>query len=63
MPIADFQDEVTNEVTEVYFKTKEIPETIISEKTGNVCKRLVSAPGGFQFKGPGFYATEYKNKK
>ena len=62
MPIADYKDTVTNEVIEIYFKTREMPETLIHEKTGHLCEKLISSPGGFKFKGPGFYATEYKNR-
>lgn len=63
MPIADYRDTVTGEVTEVYFKTRELPDTVISEKTGNICEKVISSPGGFKFKGPGFYATEYPKNR
>ena len=64
MPIVDYKDDVTEEVFEVFIRTKDIPEEIINEKTGNKSKRIYSVGSvGFEFKGPGFYATEYKNKK
>lgn len=63
MPIADFQDDITNEVFELLFKSNPIPDQVIHEKTGNTATRLMSKPSGFIFVGPGFYATEYKNSK
>ena len=64
MPIVDYKDEKTNEVFEVFIRTKDIPEEVTNEKTGNKAKRIYSVGSvGFEFKGPGFYATEYKNKK
>jgi len=64
MAIVDYKDEVTGEVFEMFIRTKDIPEEIVNEKTGNKAKREYSVGSfGFEFKGPGFYATEYKNKK
>ena len=60
MPLVDYQDEKTGEIEEVLIRTSNIPETIISEKTGNICKRIISGSSSFVFKGTGFYATDYK---
>ena len=64
MAMVDYKDDVTNEVFEMYIRSKDIPETIVNEKTGNQATRIYSVGSfGFEFKGPGFYATEYKDKK
>ena len=60
MPLVDYQDEKTGEVEEVLIRTSPIPETIISNKTGNVCKRIMSGSTALIFKGTGFYVTDYK---
>lgn len=60
MPLIDYQDEKTGEIEEVLIRTSNIPETIISNKTGNVCKRIISGSSAFIFKGTGFYSTDYK---
>lgn len=62
MPTSDYQDEITQEIFEEYFSKRPIPETIINKKTGNVAKRIYSGNVGFEFKGTGFYQTDYKNK-
>lgn len=62
MPLADYKDEVTGEIFEVLIKSGEIPEEVVNEKTGNKGKRIYSGKVGFEFKGPGFYETEYKRK-
>ena len=63
MPTSDYKDNDTGEVFEMYFRTREIPETVINPKTGNTSTRILTTGSiGFEFKGPGFYATEYKNK-
>jgi predicted nucleic acid-binding Zn ribbon protein len=64
MAIVDYKDDVTNEVFEVFIRTKVIPEKVTNEKTGNSATRIYSVGSvGFEFKGPGFYQTEYKNKE
>lgn len=62
MPTADFQDDITKEVFEVFFRSHPIPETVVNEKTGNNSTRVYSGNVGFEFKGSGFYATDYKGK-
>lgn len=63
MPTSDYKDNETGEVFEMYFRTREIPETVINPNTGNESTRILTNGSiGFEFKGPGFYATEYKNK-
>lgn len=62
MPIVDYKDEITEEIFEVLIKSGEIPTQIINERTGNVSKRIFSGNVGFEFKGTGFYHTDYKNK-
>jgi predicted nucleic acid-binding Zn ribbon protein len=62
MPTCDFRDEVTGEVFEEYFRSHPIPENIINAATGNNSSRVYSGNVGFEFKGTGFYATDYKNK-
>ena len=41
MPIADYQDTVTNEIFEVFFKSSNIPDEVINDKTGNVSKKII----------------------
>lgn len=60
MPIADYQDTVTNEIFEVFFKSSNIPDEVINDKTGNVSKKIISRPIGFKFIGSGFYVNDYK---
>ena len=62
MPIADYKDEQTGEIFEVLIKSGPIPDEVINDKTGNVSKRIFSGNVGFEFKGSGFYETEYKRK-
>lgn len=62
MPIVDYKDSVTGDVFEEYIRTTDIPETIINEKTGNKANRIWSGRVGFEFKGSGFYETDYKKK-
>ena len=62
MPTVDYEDEVTGDVFEVFIRSKEIPERIESPE-GNPAKRIFTTGSfGFEFKGPGFYETEYKRK-
>lgn len=64
MAMVDYKDEVTGEVFEQFIRTKDIPEEVIHEETGNKAKRVYSVGSfGFEFKGPGFYQTDYKNKE
>lgn len=62
MPIVDYIDSVTHEIFEVYYKTSEIPEQIIHEKTNNLATRVYSGKVLPVFKGSGFYETDYKKK-
>ena len=62
MPTADYKDTVTEEVFEIFFKTHPIPEKAVNPKTGNESLRIFSGNVGFEFKGTGFYETDYKNK-
>lgn len=63
MPIVDYKDEITGDVFEVFVRSGEIPETTINEQTGNQAKRIYSGNVGFEFKGTGFYETDYKKKQ
>lgn len=63
MPTSDYQDSVTNEVFEMYFPKHPIPETVENPNTGNVSKRILTSNVGFEFKGTGFYETDYKRKQ
>lgn len=62
MPLIDYQDEITGSIFEVLIRTSEIPETMENPDTGNKSKRIYSGRVGFEFKGTGFYETDYKNK-
>jgi predicted nucleic acid-binding Zn ribbon protein len=62
MPTADYKDQLTEEVFEMFFNKHPIPETVENPNTGNLSKRIYSGNVGFEFKGTGFYATDYKGK-
>jgi len=62
MPIVDYKDSVTGEVFEVLIKSGDIPQQMINEQTGNMSERIFSGNVGFEFKGTGFYETDYKRK-
>lgn len=62
MPIVDYKDSVTGEVFEVYIRSGDIPQEIINDKTRNKSERIFSGNVGFEFKGTGFYETDYKRK-
>lgn len=62
MALVDYKDTITEEVFEVFVRTKDIPEEVVNPETGNISIRIFSLDSvGFQFKGPGFYETEYKH--
>lgn len=62
MALVDYKDTITEEVFEVFVRTKDIPEEVLNPETGNVSTRIFSLDSvGFKFKGPGFYETEYKH--
>ena len=63
MPLIDYQDEVTGKIEEILIRNHDIPDSIISDISGNKCVRLLSKPSSFIFKGPGFYATDYAKLK
>jgi predicted nucleic acid-binding Zn ribbon protein len=63
MPIVDYKDSVTGEVFEVLIKSGDIPQQMINEQTGNMSERIFSGNVGFEFKGTGFYETDYKRKQ
>lgn len=60
MPTSDFKDNITGEIFEVYFRSHPIPETTKNPNTGNDSTRVYSGNVGFEFKGTGFYETDYK---
>jgi len=62
MLIVDYKDSVTGEVFEVYIRSGDIPQEIINDKTGNKSERIFSGNVGFEFKGTGFYETDYKRR-
>jgi len=62
MPTADFKDNITEEIFEVFFKSGPIPNDTVNPNTGNKADRIFSGNVGFEFKGTGFYATDYKGK-
>lgn len=62
MPIIDYKDDITGDIFEVYFRNHDIFETTINPETGNTATRIYSGNVGFEFKGTGFYETDYKRK-
>ncbi len=61
MPIYEYQCRQCNEVTESLQKMNDDPLTEC-ESCGGELKRLISAPA-VQFKGSGWYVTDYAGKK
>jgi putative FmdB family regulatory protein len=57
MPLWDFTCPNCETVVECLAKHD---EKIECEQCGAVMRKLIGRPGGFQFKGNGFYATDYK---
>lgn len=62
MPLIDYKDDVTGEIFEVLIRTSNVPEKIQNPDTGNESTRIYSGRVGVEFKGSGFYETDYKNK-
>ena len=57
--LADYKDNVTEEVFEMYFKkNSDATETIINPETGNQATRLMSS-GSFKLVGAGFHCNDY----
>jgi len=62
MPIVDYKDTVTGEIFEEFIRGKVIPDEVVSP-SGNTAERIYTTGSfSFEFKGPGFYETEYKRK-
>ncbi|HEY7334750.1 MAG TPA: FmdB family zinc ribbon protein [Bryobacteraceae bacterium] len=59
MPLYEYRCSKCHQVFEVLQKFSDAPLTTHEECGGEV-ERLISAPG-FQFKGSGWYITDYKN--
>ncbi|MGH9459152.1 MAG: FmdB family zinc ribbon protein [Thermoanaerobaculia bacterium] len=57
MPLYEYQCQECGEVSEVLQRTADAPFTICSS-CGGALKKLISAPA-IQFKGSGFYITDY----
>lgn len=62
MPIYEYECRSCGHRFEKWQNMDDLPITKCPVCKGKV-KRLISANVGFIFKGPGFYATDYKNKK
>lgn len=62
MPTVDYKDDITGEIFEEFIRSGEIPEHLKNPNTGNQATRIFSGSLGFEFKGTGFYATDYKGK-
>jgi putative FmdB family regulatory protein len=60
MPIFEYQCQKCDEVSEVFIKNGE-PAPTKCESCGGKLKRIIS-PAGFQFKGTGWYVTDYARK-
>lgn len=58
--IFDFKCTVCEEVQERFVEAND--KVVDCKKCGKPAKRIISGVGGFQFKGTGFYTTDYKNK-
>jgi len=62
MPTYDFKCTKCKNEWEEFFKSMnfKVPKCPIC---GALAKEIISAPVGFKFIGPGFYETDYKEKK
>jgi len=61
MPIYEYECESCKKIFEFFLVTREKEPEKCPDCGGNI-KRIISKGVGFIFKGPGFYATDYKNK-
>lgn len=62
MPTYDYECAKCGKRFEVFQKMTDEPIKTCPE-CGGKAERLIGTGAGFIFKGPGFYATDYKNKK
>ena len=61
MPLYDYKcPKCGNLIDVIQSSTTEAPKC---PKCGTVMEKQVSAPAGFEFKGGGYYQTDFKNKK
>lgn len=61
MPIYEYECEACKKRFEVIQKMSDPPLAVCSECSGKLHK-LVSSPAGLQFKGSGWYVTDYAKK-
>jgi putative FmdB family regulatory protein len=62
MPTYEYECTSCGHRFEILQKMSDKPKTKCPE-CGKKLKKLISSTGGFIFKGPGFYATDYKKQK
>lgn len=62
MPTYEYECEKCGNKFDLFQKMTDKPAKTCPE-CGGKAERLISVGSGFIFKGPGFYATDYKNKK
>ncbi|MCK9431626.1 MAG: zinc ribbon domain-containing protein [Candidatus Omnitrophica bacterium] len=61
MPTYEYECTSCGHHFEILQKMSDKPKTKCPE-CGKKLKKLISSTGGFIFKGPGFYATDYKKR-
>jgi len=61
MPIYEYYCEKCDVQVEILQKFS-AKKTIMCPECGRPIRRIISRIGGFIFKGPGFYATDYQGK-
>lgn len=61
MPFFDYKCDHCGHTEEKLVKQQE-KDNIECSKCGKITTRQLSAPGGFEWKGGGFYETDFKDK-
>lgn len=62
MPTYEYQCSACGHLFEVFQKISDLPIETCPDCQGNTVKKLLS-PSGFQLKGTGWYATDFRTKK
>lgn len=62
-PFYDYECKACGHRLELFQKMSDKPEYKCPECKRDTFERIISPGGGFIFRGPGFYQTDYKNKK
>jgi len=62
MPIYEYKCRNCGKIEELLVLNTKTVTTKLCGNCSGICDKIVSEPGGFSFKGSGFYKTDYKDK-